>query len=42
MDGHVEFRRYKGPYGNTFPVNGAGLLFDNLWRHDENADVAPK
>jgi len=32
MDGHVEFRTYEGPYGNAFPVNRAGLLFDDLWR----------
>jgi prepilin-type processing-associated H-X9-DG protein len=32
MDGHVEFHTYEGPYGNVFPVNRAGLLFDDLWR----------
>ncbi len=32
MDGHVEFHTYEGPYGNVFPVNRAGLLFDDLWQ----------
>lgn len=27
MDGHVEFLKYQGLFGNTFPVNDGGLVF---------------
>jgi prepilin-type processing-associated H-X9-DG protein len=27
MDGHVEFLRYNGPFGNRFPVNRGGVVF---------------
>lgn len=27
MDGHVEFQRYTGVHGNSFPVNHGGFLF---------------
>jgi len=30
MDGHVDFLRYMGPYGNKFPVNKGGLLFHEV------------
>jgi len=30
MDGHVEFLKYAGEYGNTFPVNRGGLIFHEL------------
>ena len=30
MDGHVEFLRYQGPTGNSFPANQGGLAFHEL------------
>ncbi len=30
MDGHVEFLRYQGLVGNTFPVNQGGLAFHEM------------
>jgi prepilin-type processing-associated H-X9-DG protein len=39
LDGHVEFRHYRGPYGDPFPVNAAGFLFDDLWRGHETIEA---
>jgi prepilin-type processing-associated H-X9-DG protein len=30
MDGHVDFLRYAGELGNTFPVNAGGIAFHEL------------
>jgi len=30
MDGHVEFLRYSGEYGNKFPVNAGGIVFHEM------------
>jgi prepilin-type N-terminal cleavage/methylation domain-containing protein/prepilin-type processing-associated H-X9-DG protein len=30
MDGHVEFLRYSGEYGNKFPVNAGGIIFHEM------------
>jgi prepilin-type N-terminal cleavage/methylation domain-containing protein/prepilin-type processing-associated H-X9-DG protein len=30
LDGHVEFLRYQGLFGNVFPVNAGGIVFHEL------------
>ena len=37
MDGHVDFLRYDGPYGNKFPVNRGALIFGDVL-HGHGAD----
>ncbi|MDX9975121.1 MAG: DUF1559 domain-containing protein [FCB group bacterium] len=36
MDGHVEFLKYGGEFGNRFPVNAGGLAFHEASHHHEH------
>ena len=35
MDGHVEFMKFLGPWGNRFPVTEGGIAFIELVKHHE-------
>jgi prepilin-type processing-associated H-X9-DG protein len=36
MDGHVEFLKWSGRFGNRFPVNRAGALFHEASHRHEH------
>ena len=36
MDGHVEFLKYAGEYGNSFPVNEGGIVFHEVTHEHEH------
>lgn len=41
LDGHVEFLKYAGEFGNTFPVNGGGIVFHKLSHRHEGSHHHP-